>query len=242
MVAAAAVLGVVHDVDAGSPAGHLAFGIACLAVVDAFSGVAFFTCLALFLAAAAVMRIGLQVDACRPAAACRSLCTAGGTTAGFALGAAEVQAACFLAFFAEKFAFDGGLAAIVCIAVAIVVFVHAFAIAAVAVHRISACNVVGAAVLAVGIGVDTEAVANQRQAIAAAEYAFAVPAYFLTGTNRRAVPAVHRIALSADAFAAAECLAVFRAVVLCFGVRSRTAARKCALIVIALVGTAYAAA
>ena len=121
-------------------------------------------------------------------------------------------------------------------------FVHALALSVIAVHRVTACNIVGTAVLAVGIGVDTEAVANQRQAIAAAEYAFAILTYFLASANRRAVPAVHRIALSADAFAAAECLAVFRAVVLCFGVRCRTAARKCALIVIALVGTAYTAA
>ena len=59
MIAAAAVLGIAHDVDACSPAGHLAFGVAGLAVVDAFSGVAFFTGFAFFLAAAAVMWIGL---------------------------------------------------------------------------------------------------------------------------------------------------------------------------------------
>ena len=54
---------------------------------------------------------------------------------------------------------------------------------------------------------------------------------------------MHGIALCADAFAAAECLAGFRAVVLCFGVGSRAAAiRKGTFVVIAFIGTAYTAA
>ena len=81
MIAAAAVFGVAHDVDAGSPAGHLAFGIAAFAVVDAGTGFTFFTGLAFFLAAAAMVRIVLKIDACRSAAACRAFCAACGTTA-----------------------------------------------------------------------------------------------------------------------------------------------------------------
>ncbi len=150
MGTAAAVLSVGHDVDAGSPACNLAFGITLgTAVVDAGTGFAFFTEFAFFPAAAAVMRIGLQVNACRSAAACRSFCTAYGAAAGFGFGAAEVQAACFLAFFAEIFAFYGRFAAIVCISIAVVVFVHAFALSVIAVHRVAACNIVGTAVLAV---------------------------------------------------------------------------------------------
>ena len=119
--------------------------------------------------------------------------------------------------------------------------VHAFTFPIVAVTRIAACDIIGTAVLTVGIGVDTETVANKCQTIAAAEYAFAFFAGFFACADRRAVAAMHGIALKADAFAIAERLAVFIAIVFCFS-GCRTAGRICTFIVAAFVGTAYAAA